>query len=66
MSQFWKIRIGMSIWGFLVAWFFTDKIDLTSKIFISQLAGNSLILWVFLNKNENKKTVDKQSELPDK
>lgn len=53
----------MSLWGFLVAWFFTDKIDLTSKIFISQLAGNSLILWVFLNKDEPKEVGKKQNEL---
>jgi len=48
MKTFWKIRILMSVWGFSCAWFFTGQIDLTSKIFIAQLIGNSFILWIFL------------------
>ena len=43
----------MSIWGLSCAWYFTNQIDLSSKIFISQLLGNSLILWLFLNENRD-------------
>jgi len=50
MSTFWKIRIGMSLWGLLCIWFFTRQVDLTSKVFIAQLLGNSLILWLFIDK----------------
>lgn len=48
MNKFWKIRIGMFIWGFAVTYFFTHKLDLSSKIFLFQAAGNTIILWVFL------------------
>lgn len=51
MSKFWKARIGMFIWGALCTYFFTRKIDITSKLFTSQVIGNTIIMWLaFKNK----------------
>ncbi len=35
-------------WGLGVAYFFTHKIDLSSKIAITQILGNTVILWLLL------------------
>lgn len=50
MSQFWKVRLATFLWGLITVWSFTKQIDLTSKIFITQVIGNSIIMWVFLKK----------------
>lgn len=48
MSKFWKVRIGTFIWGALVVYFFTRQLDLTSRIFLTQVIGNTVIMWYFL------------------
>lgn len=48
MSRFWKVRLALSFWGFLCAFFFTGRFDLTSKIFLAQFTGNTVILWFLL------------------
>ena len=50
LSQFAKVRISTFIWGFLVVYAFTQRFDLTSALFLTQVAGNTLIMWYFLKK----------------
>lgn len=47
MSTFWKMRIATFVWGFLCLYWFTGKLDFTSKVFLIQVAGNSLIMYLF-------------------
>lgn len=54
MSSFWKVRIGTFIWGFLVIYYFTGKLDFTSKVFLVQVIGNSFIMWFFIKDKKNK------------
>jgi hypothetical protein len=54
MNNFWKVRIATFIWGFIVLYYFTRKIDLTSKAFLIQVIGNSVIMWFFLRNGNNK------------
>lgn len=48
MSKFWKLRTCTFLWGFFVIYCFTGALDFTSKVFLVQAAGNSLIMWYFL------------------
>jgi hypothetical protein len=57
LTPFWKVRIATFIWGFCCVLWFTGRIDLSSKLFLTQVAGNSLIMWWFLRpKKEYVKT----------
>ena len=47
-SKFWKVRMATFVWGFLVIYWFTGKLDLTSKAFLIQALGNTLIMYFFL------------------
>lgn len=58
MSQFWKIRIGTFVWGFSVIYWFTGQIDFTSKVFLVQVLGNSLIMWWFTRPKKEVYPVD--------
>jgi uncharacterized membrane protein len=42
--SFWPTRILMLIWGFGVVYAFTGRLDLTSKVFIIQALGNTIIM----------------------
>jgi hypothetical protein len=46
--MFWKVRLTTFIWGFLVVYAFTRRLDLTSLLFLTQVLGNTIIMWVFL------------------
>lgn len=35
------------LWGFAVLYAFTGRIDLTSKVFLVQIGGNTAIMWWF-------------------
>jgi len=50
MSKFWQVRLWTFIWGFSVIYYFTGKIDFTSKVFLVQVIGNSIIMWLILRK----------------
>lgn len=50
MSAFWKVRLLTFLWGAIVVWFFTREINLTGKIFLTQVIGNSLIMYFCLKK----------------
>jgi uncharacterized membrane protein len=47
MSTFWKLRLSMFAWGFFVVYAFTRQIDLSSKVFLVQAAGNTALIWWF-------------------
>lgn len=47
MTTFWKIRLSTLIWGFLVLYGFTRRLDLTSLVFLVQVAGNTVLMWWF-------------------
>jgi hypothetical protein len=47
MTIFWKIRIATFAWGALVLYGFTQSVDFTSKVFLAQVLGNTLIMWWF-------------------
>lgn len=51
MSKFWKTRIATFLWGLAVVYFYTENIDVTSKLFLTQVIGNSFIMWFFIEKN---------------
>lgn len=55
MSKFWKVRILTFIWGALVVYYFTRRIDLTSKLFLTQVVGNSIIMWFILEHEHSTK-----------
>jgi hypothetical protein len=50
MSKFWQVRILTFLWGFAVIWWFTGKLDFTSKVFLVQALGNTFIMKVILTK----------------
>lgn len=39
------------IWGFVVIYLFTGRLDLTSKAFLIQAGGNTLIMWALLKED---------------
>ena len=43
--NFWRLRVATLIWGFIVVYAFTRRIDLTGKIFLVQVIGNTVIMW---------------------
>lgn len=47
MSTFWKLRLSMFAWGFAVIYAFTGKLDLTSRVFLVQALGNTVLIWWF-------------------
>lgn len=51
MSKFWKTRIATFIWGAAVVYYYTRQLDLTSRLFLTQVAGNTLIMWFFIERN---------------
>lgn len=55
MSIWLRTRITMFIWGFSVIYFFTGDFDLTSRTFIVQAIGNTLILYLMVGRNEKLK-----------
>ena len=55
MSIWLKTRIAMFIWGFSVIYFFTGNINLTSKTFLVQALGNTLILYLMVGRHETNK-----------
>jgi uncharacterized membrane protein len=48
MSKFWQVRISTFIWGLLVVYFFTRKIDVATKLFLTQVIGNTIIMYLIL------------------
>lgn len=52
MSKFWQVRIATFIWGALVVYYFTHSIDLTSRLFITQVVGNTFIIWYILERKK--------------
>lgn len=53
MNKFLLTRILTLIWGFAVIYYFTGRLDFTSKVFLIQALGNTLIMWLILKeKNE--------------
>jgi uncharacterized membrane protein len=50
MSKFWQVRLATFIWGFAVIYAFTGRIDFTSKVFLTQALGNSIIMYLILKK----------------
>jgi len=46
-KEFIKMRIATFLWGFLVVYFFTGRLDVTSLLFLTQVAGNTIIMWFF-------------------
>ena len=53
INKFLKTRIATFIWGLCVVYFFTRQIDLTSKIFLTQVIGNTFIMWYFIEYGES-------------
>ncbi len=52
MSKFAKVRILTFVWGFAVVYAFTGRLDLTSALFLTQVAGNTIIMWYFLRSSK--------------
>ena len=50
MSTFWKVRISTLLWGFCVLYYFTGQIDLTGKIFLVQVIGNTVLMKLLIRK----------------
>ena len=42
------VRVLTFIWGFSVIYLFTGKLDFTSKVFLVQVIGNTIIMWAIL------------------
>jgi uncharacterized membrane protein YeaQ/YmgE (transglycosylase-associated protein family) len=47
ISNFWKIRIGTFVWGFLVSYWYTGQLGFASKMFLTMVAGNTIIMWIW-------------------
>jgi len=54
LNQFVKVRIATFVWGFAVVYGFTRRIDLTSMLFLTQVIGNTIIMWYFLKHKQSK------------
>lgn len=53
MSVFVKTRLATLVWGFGIVYYFTGSLNLSSKIFIIQAVGNTIIMWYFIKENKN-------------
>lgn len=52
MSKFAWVRALTFIWGFAVIYYFTGKLDFTSKVFLIQVMGNTIIMWAVLKEKK--------------
>ena len=44
MNKFWQVRLATFAWGFSVTYAFTGKLGLSSALFLTMAAGNTIIM----------------------